>query len=324
LSRLVDVPFTTDLHLRLLLSLDRGHNVRRAVEAAVRPGDRVLDAGTGSGLLSLIALAAGAGTAVGFDRQHLRLARTIAEKNGFGDRMAFLQADLMDLDLPGIPLEPRFDVLLAFIYTNHPLVDEDRSRMVFAMRDRFCAPGCRVVPAAVRYHVSACERTDWDLYTDLAGLDRAADTLRATYGLDFQPLIDATKHELPIKRSRPTDPASTSWRPPTTMASVRFPGSDVRLLGPQQRFADIDYGAPSFVGLPAQARLRVDSPGRMTGVVFTQELLFDDRPLWTTETYSPLAVPLPVGSGDEVVVETGESWRETNLLRASRVAAVDA
>jgi hypothetical protein len=316
-TKLVDVPFTTDLHLRLLLSLDRGHNVRRAVEAAVRPGDRVLDAGTGSGLLSLIALAAGAGEAVGFDRQHIEMARTIAEKNGLADRITLLQADLMDLELSGVDLGRRFDVLFAFIYTNHPLVDETRSRMVFELRDRFGTADCRIVPGAVRYRATGCDRLDWDLHTELTDLDDAADTLRACYGLDFQPLVEAAKQELPVKRSRPTDPAASTWRPPTTMASVRFPRGDVRLLTDPQQVVEIDYAAPEFRGIPATVPLRVVSPGRLSGVIWTQELLYAGEPVWTTETYAPLATPLLTGAGDELTVHTGDEWRATNVLRAT-------
>ncbi|MFY1637454.1 50S ribosomal protein L11 methyltransferase [Solwaraspora sp. WMMB335] len=316
MSRLVDVPFTTDLHLRLLLSVDRGHNVQRAVRAATRTGDRVLDAGTGSGLLSFVALRAGAVSAVGVDRQHLELAQAVAEKNGLADRMTFLQADLMDLDLPPAVLDARFDLLLAFIYTNHPLIDEARSRMVFELRDRFCVPDARIVPGAVRYSVAACERLDWDLFTERADLDASADVLRSVYGLDFQPLIDSTKQELPIKRSRPTDPAATAWRPPTSMASVRFDRRHVRLLSDTDTFHMIDYAAPSFTGFPGEARLRAAVPGRVTGLLWTQELLYDGQPVWTTETYSPLAAPLAVSTGDTIVARTGEQWRATNTVPA--------
>src|SRR6202042_219683 len=90
MARLIDLPFTNDNHLRLLLSLDRGHNVQRAVRQAVRRGDRVLDAGTGTGLLSFVALAAGAADAVGFDRQSVDTAQAIAEINSVASRLTFI------------------------------------------------------------------------------------------------------------------------------------------------------------------------------------------------------------------------------------------
>jgi hypothetical protein len=310
-----DVPFTVDLHLRLLLSVDRGHNVQRAVRAAVRPGDRVLDAGTGSGLLSLVALSAGAGEAVGVDRHHVEMTRAVAEKNGYGDRMTVVEADLSDMELPGIDLSRRFDLLLAFVHVNNPLVDEDRSRMVFDVRDRFCTPDRRVLPNLVRYRAAGCERRDWDLFTELSDLQEAAGVLRSAYGLDFQPLVDAAKQEAPLRRNRPLTAVSQNWRSPTTMASLRFPREDVRLLTGSHDFATIDYGGPSFVGFPPQVNFRIATPGRLNGVIWTQELICDGQPVWTTESFSPLATPRVVAPGDDVTLDAGDEWRATNLLR---------
>jgi Ribosomal protein L11 methyltransferase (PrmA) len=310
-----DVPFTVDLHLRLLLSVDRGHNVQRAVRAAVRPGDRVLDAGTGSGLLSLIALAAGAGEAVGVDRHHVEMARAIAEKNGYGDRMTVVESDLSNLELPGVDLNRRFDLLLAFVHVNNPLIDEDRSRIVFDVRDRFCTPDRRVLPNMVRYRAAGCERRDWDLFTELSDLQDAAGILRGVYGLDFQPLVDAAKQEAPLRRNRPLTAVSQSWRSPTTMASLRFPRDDMRLLTESHDFATIDYGAPAFVGFPPQVNLRIATPGRLNGVVWTQELICDGEAVWTTESFSPLAAPRTVAPGDEITLYASDEWRATNLLR---------
>jgi SAM-dependent methyltransferase len=317
MSRLADISFTTDLHLRLLLSIDRGHNVQRAVRAATRAGDRVLDAGTGTGLLSFVALTAGAEQAVAVDRQHLEVARAIAEKNGLADRIQFVEADLMRLDVPGADLTRRFDLLLAFIYNNHPMIDEARSRMVFELRDRYCVPGARIVPSAIRYTVTGCERTDWDLHTELTDLDDAATTLQACYGLDFQPIVDVTKQAIAVKRSRPIDPASTDWRPTASMASVRFDRDDVRRLTRTTDVYHVDYGAPAFEPMPDVATVRADAPGRMTGVIWTQELLYDGLPMWTSERFSPFAEPLPVTRGDLVELRINDGWRASNVLDAA-------
>jgi SAM-dependent methyltransferase len=317
LSKLADISFTTDLHLRLLLSIDRGHNVQRAIRAATRAGDRVLDAGTGTGLLSFVALTSGADSAVAVDRQHLQVARAIAEKNGLADRIQFVEADLMRLDVPGVDLSRRFDLLLAFIYNNHPMIDEARSRMVFELRDRYCVSGARIVPSAIRYTVTGCERTDWDLHTELADLDDAATTLRACYGLDFQPIVDITKQELAVKRSRPIDPSSTDWRPTASMASVRFGRSEIRKLTRNTEVYQVDYSAPVFEPMPSVASVRADAPGRMTGVVWTQELLYEGLPMWTSERFSPFGEPLSVTPGDLVDLQINDNWRTYNALDAS-------
>lgn len=309
-----DIPFTVDLHMRLLLSLDRGHAVQRAVAAAVRPGARVLDAGTGSGLLSFVALAAGAGEAVAVDRHHTELARTLAAHNGFADRMTVVEGDLSNLELSGVDLSRRFDLLLAFIHVNNPLVDEDRARMVHQVRDRFCADDCKVLPEAVRYRAVGCDRLDWDLPTELADLDAAAASLRGAYGLDFQPLVDAAKHGVARAASRPESAVRPQWRSPTTMGSLRFPREHVRVLTGVHDFATFDYTGPAFTGFPPEVRLTVATPGRLSGVIWTQELLCGGHSVWTTEAYSPLATPRTVAAGEEVVLATGDEWRSTNVL----------
>lgn len=310
-----DIPFTVDLHMRLLLSLDRGHSVQRAVAAAVRPGARVLDAGTGTGLLSFVALAAGAGEAVAVDRHHVEMARTLAAHNGFGDRMTVVEGDLGQLELSGVDLSRRFDLLLAFIHVNNPLVDEDRARMVYEVRDRFCADDCTVLPEAVRYRAVGCDRLDWDLATELADLDDAAGVLHGAYGLDFQPLVDAAKQGVARSASRPESAVRPQWRSPTTMGALRFPREDVRVLTGSQHFATFDYTGPAFTGFPPELRLTIATPGRLSGVIWTQELLCGGQSVWTTEAYSPLATPRAVGAGDEVVLATGDEWRATNVLR---------
>ena len=60
-----DVHFSVAMHLRNLLRLDRTFSIERAVRAAVKPGDRVLDAGCGMGILSFLALEAGASEVIG-------------------------------------------------------------------------------------------------------------------------------------------------------------------------------------------------------------------------------------------------------------------
>lgn len=317
----LDIPFTPDLHMRLLLSLDRGQNVQRAVTSAVRPGDRVLDAGTGSGLLAFVALAAGAATAVGVDRHHVELAGAIAAHNGLADRLTFLQAELAELELSSFDPPKKFDLLLAFIHTNNPLIDEARSRLVFELRDRLCADGATVVPGAVRYRATGCDRRDWDLHTELADLGQTAAVLRGAYGLDFQPLADAVRAELAHQRMRPVDAVAHTWRSPTTMAALRFPRSDVHLLTAAHDFATFDYSAPAFTGFPDRIRLRAAVPGRLTGVLWTQELLYAGEPLWTTESYSPLATPVAVAAGDDVTIATGDEWRASNIVRQQTATA---
>lgn len=313
-----DIPFSVDMHLRLLLRLERGHTVTRAVASAVRPGNRVLDAGTGTGLLSFTALRAGASEVVAVDRHHVDLARALAQANGLADRIRFLEADLTRHELPGVDAEQKFDVLVAFVYNNHVLLDEARSRLIFSLKDRFCTKDSMVVPGQVHYRVTGCERTDWDLHSQLADLEQAGTMLRSFYDLDFQPLVETAKQELALQPSRPYYANAREWQPHGSMASICFPREDTRLLTEPTTFTEIDYSKDSFSGYPSETTLQVKSAGRLSGVIWTQDLIFGDQILWSTETFSPVAESRLVSAGEKVSIETGQDWRATNVVRLVR------
>ena len=79
--------------------------------AAVSPGDRVLDAGTGTGVLAIAACHAGAASVVGFDTHPpaVRNARMNATRNGFADAISVRQGRLEMIPDDG------FNVILANI-----------------------------------------------------------------------------------------------------------------------------------------------------------------------------------------------------------------
>ena len=67
-----------------------------AIEQYLRPGERVLDMGCGSGILAIAALKLGANLAVGFDSDPdaIQAARKNARANGVSDRLVLVQGSL--------------------------------------------------------------------------------------------------------------------------------------------------------------------------------------------------------------------------------------
>ena len=84
-------------------------------------GKRVLDCGTGTGILAIVALKGGAREAIGYDIDEWSAdnARHNAEINGVGERMTVLLGDASVLDT----VEGLFDVVLANINRNILLAD---------------------------------------------------------------------------------------------------------------------------------------------------------------------------------------------------------
>ena len=117
-----------------------------ALQQRLRPGDTVLDAGCGSGILAVAACLLGADRAVGYDCDDNAVAHAaeLAEQNGVADRARFFRADLEDLERP-LPGQPPsgFDGLLANLYGD--LVRAHAAELARPLRSGawFVVTGCR-------------------------------------------------------------------------------------------------------------------------------------------------------------------------------------
>ncbi len=312
-----DVHFSAAMHLRNLLRIDRTFSVKQAVQAAVTRGARVLDAGCGSGLLSFFAVEAGAGEVIGVDRDHIDLARALARENGYADRIRFIEGDLATLDADA--LDGKFDVLFAFIYTNHIIIDEARSQAVCSLRRRFGTPNCITVPNRVRYRAIPCEWPQLDTFSELADMRRAVADMESRYGLKFGALLDLVSTEVAYARSRPVTFSDYEWLPGNGGLNGgyhhRRAAGGGRFLGDPGLVDEIFYdGGATFEGLPKRIALDIASAGTLNAVMWNQELWFNDFLVWSTEVFSPLSTAITVRAGDRISVALDESWRASNAL----------
>jgi ribosomal protein L11 methyltransferase len=114
--------------------------VLRAIASRMRPGDRVLDAGSGSGILSVAAALQGAREVLGFDLDpnSRPYALELAEANGVGRRCRF--------ETGGFELLKRtsagFDAVLANIYSDVIQAHVEDLRRVLAHGGWFAFSGC--------------------------------------------------------------------------------------------------------------------------------------------------------------------------------------
>jgi SAM-dependent methyltransferase len=313
-----DVVFSAAAHLQLLMRVDRTQGLRRAIALAIKPGARVLDAGCGSGLLSFLALEAGAAAVVAVDRDNIELARALARANGHDAHIRFIEADLGALTRDQLP--ERFDALLACVYTNHIIVDEPRARMVTALRDKFGAPGCVTVPNRVRYWAIACDWPEIDGLTELAELRHAVEDLEARYALKLGPLLEAVSAELLFTRTRPQIAGERSWMAGPTQGGFKYRRGGARFLGARTPVAEIAYDSGASAPLPARLALEIHAPGTLNAVMWGQELWFDDFLIWSSEAFSPLAVPVAVRTGERWGAALDHAWRSSNALTAERLA----
>jgi len=184
------------IHRHMLRDQARTDAFKRAIEAVVRPGDVVIDVGTGSGALAVFAARAGAARVHAVERTGLAaIAREVAAASGVADRVVVHEGEARDLPPAGV----QADVLVSE-WLGHMAVTEAMLPAVAAVRDRCLSPDAALIPARV---------TLWAAPLDDAAFraDGPAYWLTRPYGLELTPLL-ARELERQATRVERLSPAS--------------------------------------------------------------------------------------------------------------------
>lgn len=229
-------------HVRMLDDRTRTERYQAAIRAVVRPGDVVVEIGTGTGVLSVTAAQAGAARVYAIEASSIAdSARRLFAENGVADRVTLVEGLSSRVTLP-----ERCDVLVAEIIGRDPLEEE----VLEFTRDavtRFLKPGGRLVPStlelfAVPVQLPGDVRRHWTFTKE------AAAEWNAAYGVRFDSLADS---------------ASRSWWKVTV--SPRRLADFPRLADPISLLRR-DLGQVGAVGFSAAARGRVHADGELGAV----------------------------------------------------------
>lgn len=167
-------------HLPMLADLARNDAYEAAINRAVRPDDLVLDIGTGTGLLALMAARAGARHVYACEMvpDLADLATEIIARNGFADRITVIPRKSTDLAI-GAEMPERASLLVTEIFDSL-LIGEGALTSMDHARTHLLAENARVIPAYGR------------IIGQLGSLPRlkAIYPLRQLNGFDFSPLTD--------------------------------------------------------------------------------------------------------------------------------------
>ncbi|HEV2170011.1 MAG TPA: 50S ribosomal protein L11 methyltransferase [Candidatus Binatus sp.] len=133
-----------DEHREYLIDRPRVSAFERAIAEVVRPGDVVLDLGSGTGILGLFALKAGASRVYAIDSSGLtQLAREIFAANGFADRVVCIKGLSTRVDLP-----EKVNVIVGDLIGRFG-IDGGLVEYYADARHRMARPDVRTVPSTV-------------------------------------------------------------------------------------------------------------------------------------------------------------------------------
>jgi hypothetical protein len=275
-------------HGFLLGGRERIECYARAIEAVVRPGDRVVDLGTGTGVLALLALRAGAAEVVAIeDTPAIALAQEFARANGLDQRPTLVPRPSRRVDLP-----ERARVLVTDTYASLGLQDGLLGSVIDA-RDRLLEPGATIIPRSLALHLAPLDAPEryaallapWS--GDLCGLDFSAGR---AYALNVVQQAELSTDEL-------LGPPAVAVRLDLTTAPDDTAAGECDLA--VERDGTVHGLAGWFSALLAPGVEVSNAPGQSTTPY--------------AQAWLPLAAPAPVTAGDRIAarIQThdGATWR---------------
>jgi predicted O-methyltransferase YrrM len=165
-----DIP---EWHFSIVRDAVRNASYNAALRRAIRPGSRVLEIGTGTGLLAMMAARAGAAEVVTCEMNPAiaQTATGIVARNGYADRVRIVakHSDALDLqaDLGGA-----VDIIVSEIVSNDLLGEDVLPAHERAVR-ALLKPGGHVIPARGTIRVALAEdtRADKERLGEIDGFD---------------------------------------------------------------------------------------------------------------------------------------------------------
>lgn len=146
-------------HFEIVRDVARNNAYESALRRRCAVGGRVLDIGTGSGLLAMLALRAGASRVFGCESSKVmaEIAKAIVTLNGFESQIEIIARHSADLE-PDRDLGGKVDVVVSEIVSNN-LLGQGVLPVIRDVVNRCLRPGGRVIPARATVKIALANYT---------------------------------------------------------------------------------------------------------------------------------------------------------------------
>ena len=269
-----------DFHHSMLADEVRTSSFLRAITEVVKPGDVVVDIGSGTGVLSLFAAMAGASRVYSIEREPvIEIAGQIAERNGLSETISFVAGTSLEVEIP-----ERADVLVTETIGNVGF-DEGICTWVADARTRFLKQDASVVPGRVDAVASLVS-----VPRDFGAVEKWSQLLHT---LDFTPLTRIVRNNVQWVDLSPAAIVSE----PTVVFGTDFSGRPE----PFARSIRVDAIKDAFVhGIGMWFR------SSLTPSIEITNAPPNIVPSWE-QGFLPLDEPVEVAAGDQIRLEVTSS-----------------
>jgi type II protein arginine methyltransferase len=236
-----------------------------ALKLAVGDGDVVLDIGTGSGLLSLMAAASGAEQVITCEtsRTIAEVAKEIININGYREKISVLNKKSTDL-IVGVDLPQRADLIISEIFSSE-FVGEGVRTTILDANKRLLKKGGRMIPQSGKIRIALIDNSP-EIFNNTS--------VASVHGFDLSKFNSISQNRFNLK---PRD-------------------NPLLLSNPEDAFNISLYDESEVVGEEKIIKLRVNQNGLCVGLIqwiwihLYKEIEYENKPgendsHWATPIY---------------------------------------
>jgi protein arginine N-methyltransferase 1 len=209
--------YAAPIHVAMLNDRDRTSSLIDGIYNVIRPGDIVIDIGTGTGILAIAAARAGARHVYAIEASSIgKLAKAVFEANELADRITLIEGWSTQISLIELA-----DVLVSDIIGSEPLSENVLEITNDAVK-RLLKPDARLIPNRIKIfgQLVTIPRIELTEHTFTA---EVIENWRSWYGIDFSPLAEVAKNSLHKSFIKPLEAINwTSLGEPVLLAEVDF------------------------------------------------------------------------------------------------------